>query len=260
MNTRSLLLLSLLAPFPSDARAATAEERGLEIAREADRRDSGWVDSRSEMEMVLRNKHGQESIRRLRVKQLEVPADGDKGFTVFDEPADIKGTALLTFSHKTESDDQWLYLPALKRVKRIASADKSGAFMGSEFAFEDISSQEVEKYAYKHLRDEALGAQECFVIERYPASRYSGYTRQIAWIDKAEYRVLRVDYHDRKGSELKTLVFDGYRRYGRHWRPDSMLMTNLQTGKSTLLRWKNYAFGVSLPPSDFTQEALKRAR
>lgn len=247
--------------FQPEVRAETAEEKGLAVAREADRRDSGWSDSQVDMEMILRNKHGQESLRRLRVRFLETPGDGDKSFSLFDEPADIRGTALLSFSHKVENDDQWLYLPALKRVKRIASADKSGAFMGSEFAYEDISSQEVEKYTYQYLRDEVLDGQECFVVERYPVSKYSGYTRQVAWIDKAEYRLLRVDYYDRKESLLKTFTATGYQRYlDRYWRPGEMLMANHQTGKSTLLKWKGYRFRTGLKGSDFTQEALQRAR
>jgi len=135
----SLLLSLPLALHPPSARGETVEEKGHSIAREADRRDSGWGDAQARLRMVLRNRHGQESVRQLDVRFLEVPQDGDKTFGYFHDPADVKGSALLTFSHKTESDDQWLYLPALKRVKRIASADKSGAFMGSEFAYEDLS-------------------------------------------------------------------------------------------------------------------------
>ena len=123
------------------ASGQSAEDRGLEIAMEADRRDQGWGDSRADMTMVLRNRQGETSERRIRVRTLEVQGDGDKSMTIFDHPADVKGTAFLSHTHATEADDQWLYLPALKRVKRIASANKSGPFVGSEFAYEDISSQ-----------------------------------------------------------------------------------------------------------------------
>ncbi|KZX80363.1 hypothetical protein A3715_37745, partial [Oleiphilus sp. HI0009] len=209
----------------------------------------------------LRNKQGEESIRSLRVKSLEVEDDGDKSMTIFDEPKDVRGTALLTFSHKTEADDQWLFLPALKRVKRIASRNKSGPFMGSEFAFEDLSSQEVEKYTYNYLNDEACGDLLCFVVERTPTDRYSGYTKQIAWIDQTEYRVIKIEFYDRKKSLLKTLDFKGYQQYlGQYWRPDMMLMQNHQTGKSTDLTWSNYAFQTGLADGDFTKNSLKRAR
>lgn len=258
---KKTLLLLTLCLWPLNASAQSPEEKGLAIAVEADRRDAGFKDNLADMVMILKNKHGEESTRLLRVAILEVNGDGDKSLSVFDEPRDVNGTALLSFSHKTGTDDQWLYLPALKRVKRIASADKSGAFMGSEFAYEDISSQEVEKYTYKYLRDEIHDGQNSFVIERYPVDKYSGYRRQVVWIDKAEYRTLKIDYYDRKDSLLKTFMARGYRQYlSRHWRPGEMLMINHQTGKSTLLKWNNYRFRTGLKETDFTQEGLKRAQ
>lgn len=257
----SLLFLSLEAYAGAPLPAATPQEQGLAIAQEAERRDDGFGDHTAHLTMVLRNKHGEESTRSIRVLTLEVPSDGDKSLSIFDEPADVKGTALLSFTHKHGTDDQWLYLPALKRVKRIASADKSGSFMGSEFAYEDISSQEVEKYTYRYVRDEDLDGQACFVVERYPVDEYSGYTKQIVWIDQAEYRPMKVESYDRKRSLLKTLTFRDYRQYvGRYWRADEMLMVNHQTGKSTVLTWSDYRFRTGLKDADFTQESLKRAR
>ncbi|MDX1764034.1 MAG: outer membrane lipoprotein-sorting protein [bacterium] len=251
----------LVVNVPANLTAETAEEKGLAIALEADKRDTGFSDFTAELTMLLRNRQGEESTRYMRVRTLEVSDDGDKSLTIFDEPPDVKGTALLTFSHKTEPDDQWLYLPALKRVKRIASRNKSGPFMGSEFAYEDIASQEVEKYTYTYLRDESYGGHDCFVMERDPVDPFSGYTRQVVWIDKAEYRPIKVDYYDRKNAALKTLTFVDYRQYlDRFWRADKMLMENHQTGKSTLLTWKNYRFRTGLNESDFSRNSLKRAR
>ena len=253
-----LLLLSLCMPA---VLAETAEERGLVIAREADRRDQGWQDSSASMTMILRNAQGDESRRHLRVRNLEVEGDGDKTLTIFDEPLDVKGTAFLTFSHKTGPDDQWLYLPSLTRVKRIASRNKSGPFMGSEFAYEDISSDEVDKYSYKYLRDEVHEGLDCYVLERYPVDPNSGYTRQAVWIDQAEYRPQQVVYYDRKDALLKTLRFKDYRQYlDRYWRADVFHMENHQTGKSTELFWSGYEFRQGLTERDFDQNSLRRAR
>ncbi len=256
-TTISLLLSVSLSP----AYATTAGERGLEIATEVDRRDTGFVDQVAELVMELKNKQGQTSTREVRVKTLEVNGDGDKGLSIFDSPPDIKGTASLTYSHALEPDEQWLYLPALKRVKRISSKNKSGPFMGSEFAYEDISSQEIEKYTYKYLRDETLNGINCFVIERYPAYTHSGYTRQVVWINKEEYRPEKIDFYDRKNVLLKTLEYSGYQQYlNQFWRPDVMHMTNHQTGKSTTLTWKNYQFKTGLTDRDFNRNSLKRAK
>ena len=146
----------LLCLLPWLAVAETPEQKGLSIAQEADRRDSGFGSYTNDVKMILRNKQGQESVREIRSKTLEVEGDGDKSLVIFDKPRDVAGTALLSFTHKEGPDDQWLYLPALKRVKRISSSNKSGPFMGSEFAYEDLGSQEVDKYTYKWLRDEEL--------------------------------------------------------------------------------------------------------
>lgn len=261
-SSAAFTLVLSLGLAATGAQAQTPEEKGLAIAVEADKRDMGWKDATADMTMTLRNKQGEESIRVLRVKSLEVADDGDKSLTIFDEPKDVRGTALLTFSHKVDADDQWLYLPALKRVKRIASRNKSGPFMGSEFAFEDMSSQEVEKYTYNYLRDEACAdTLTCFVVERFPTDKNSGYTRQIAWIDQNEYRVQKVEFYDRKKSLLKTMVATDFNQYeGQFWRPGKLAMQNHQTGKSTDLIWSNYQFGQGLKDSDFTKNSLKRAK
>ncbi len=252
------ILLCLLAV---GVHAETAEEKGLAIAVEADRRDSGFVDYSNNVEMILRNKQGQESIRLIRSKTLEVDGDGDKSLTIFDEPNDVKGTALLSFTHKEGPDDQWLYLPALKRVKRIASDNKSGPFMGSEFAYEDITSQEVEKYTYKFLRDDTLDGMEVFVFERYPVDKKSGYTRQVIWLDKEHYKERKIEFYDRKDTLLKTLLLTDYHQYlDRFWRAHQMDMENHQTGKSTRLIQSNYEYQTGLSDRDFDTNSLKRAR
>lgn len=256
---RMVIGISLILPVI--VLAETPEEKGLAIAKEADRRDTGWGDQTANLKMVLRNRHGKESLREIRTKTLEVEGDGDKALSIFDNPRDVKGTAFLSFTHALEPDEQWLYLPALKRVKRISSSNKSGPFMGSEFAFEDLSSQEVEKYSYKFLRDEKIDGRDTFVIERKPAYKHSGYTRLITWLDKEMYQPLKIEFYDRKNKLLKTLTSSDHKQYeGKFWRPTRMHMSNHQTKKSTELTWSNYQFKTGLKSSDFDRNSLKRAR
>ena len=261
----SLLIVSLLGAASlgaaSVALASSPEERGLEIAVEADRRDTGFGDSKAVLRMILKNAHGETSTRELRNRVLEQESDGDKSLVIFDHPRDVNGTAFLTFSHVDGDDDQWLYLPALKRVKRISSSNKSGPFMGSEFAYEDISSQEVEEYTYRYLREEILGGLASWVIERVPTHPKSGYSRQEVWIDQEEYRTLQIVYYDRKGDLLKTLLQRDFEQYlERWWRPATMVMENHQTGKSTVLEWSAYRFGNGYDDADFDRASLARAR
>lgn len=258
---KTILITIALGFFLNPCFAKTPEEIGLEISEEVVRRDTGWLDSQSELKMILRNRSGDESIRQLRMNTLEVNSDGDKSLTIFDSPADVKGTAFLSFTHALVPDDQWLFLPALKRVKRISSSNKSGPFLGSEFAFEDLNSFEIPKYKYKYLKDGTYDGIDFFVVELYPQYEHSGYTRQISWIDKARYIILKVEYYDRKNSLLKTLENKDFKLYlDQFWRPNEMLMTNHQNGKSTSLITENLKFKTGLSERDFDQNTLKRSR
>jgi hypothetical protein len=261
MKMNKILPVLALCLLPCGLLAATPEEQGLAIATEADRRDTGFGDNTSSINMILKNRQGQESTREIRSRTLEVENDGDKTLIIFDRPRDVQGTALLSFTHKVGPDDQWLYLPALKRVKRIASDNKSGPFMGSEFAYEDIASEEIEKYTYKYLRDETLDGREVFVYERYPVDKKSGYTRQIIWMDKEHYRYSKIEYYDRKDALLKTLLFADYHQYlDQYWQAHDMYMENHQTGKSTRLLRSDYQYRTGLSDRDFDKNSLKRAR
>ena len=241
--------------------AETPEEKGLAIAKEDDKRDNGFQNFTANMIMRLKNRQGEESSRHIRNKTLEVEGDGDKSLSIFNRPRDVKGTALLNFTHKVGPDDQWLYLPALKRVKRISSSNKSGSFMGSEFAYEDVTSQEVEKYRYKWIRDEEYQGEKCFIVERYPVYKNSGYTRQVVWLDQKDYKILRIEFYDRKNAILKTLTQTDFKQYiGQYWYPHKMFMQNHQTGKSTLLTWSDYKFRTGLSDKDFNKNSLKRSR
>ena len=259
--TAAMVGLIAMMAAPAWASAGSAEEKGLEIATEANRRDTGFVDFRATLEMTLRNKHNQQTTRSMRNTTREQGDDGDMSMIVFDNPRDVKGTAFLSHTHKAEADDQWLYLPALKRVKRISSNNKSGPFMGSEFAYEDIASQEVEKYTYRYLADEAFDGRDHFKVEFFPVDPKSGYTRQVVWMDKEEYRVWKINFYDRKNELLKTLTNQGYQQYlGKYWRADQLDMVNHQTGKSTTLKFSGYKFGIGTNDMDFTSNRLKRAR
>jgi outer membrane lipoprotein-sorting protein len=253
---RKVILIAIVGLIGSSSYA----QDGLEIAKAADRYDQGFENSTSKLTMKLTNKHGQESTRYLHNQTLEQTEDGDKSLIVFDSPKDVEGTATLTFTHKEIADDQWLYLPALKRVKRISSDNKSGPFMGSEFAYEDLSSQEVEKYTYKFIKEEKINGVTSYVVERYPVDPKSGYTRQIVWYNKENYRIEKTEYYDRKDTKLKTLTFAKYQVFfDKHWRAGEMLMINHQTNKQTKLIFENYAFKTGLTDTDFSQNSLKRA-
>jgi hypothetical protein len=262
-------LIVLLVALATAARAApppgaTPAEQGLNLARAAEAADAGFGAFTATGEMVLSDAQGRSARRGFEVKKLEGTEDGDRTLIVFAWPPDIRDTALLTHAHDAGDDDQWLYLPALKRVKRIASRTRAGAFVGSEFAYEDLVPTEIEKFSYRYQgKQPCPGAPDlaCHVNERTPRDAGSGYSRQVVWLDDVHYRLWKVDYYDRAGALRKTLTAQDYAVYReRFWRPARLLMRNVVSGKSTLMRWEAYDFGVQLGEQDFTTRALERVQ
>lgn len=258
-------LLCALASMASGAQAEdqSSEAKGRAIAEEAARRDDGFGDSTTNLTMRLVGADGRVRERRLTWQVLENPdpEDGDKSLTIFHEPRDIAGTAFLTFTHIGHDDDQWLYLPALKRVKRISAVNKTSAFMGSELAYEDLLSDEVENFDYRWIRDEPCGELTCFVLERRPRYDHSGYSKQVVWLDQIEYRPMQIEYHDLRDRHLKTLRIEDYQQYlTRYWRGHTYQMENHLSGKETLLFFEPYEFQTGLTEQAFDPNGLRRLR
>lgn len=236
--------------------------KGYEIAARSDRSDVGFGDSQVDATMILRNAAGQTSERSLSFRTLEKADEtvGDKSLVVFNSPRDVEGTALLSHAKILDPDDQWLFLPALKRVKRISSANKSGPFVGSEFAFEDFTITELNKFTYAYLREEEVDGMMMDVVERFPRYEKSGYTKQVSWIDQEVFQARKVEFYDRRGDLLKTLTLSDYRDYDGVWRAHKFSMVNHKTNKETDLIYTDYAFGAGLDEGDFVRGVLQRVR
>jgi outer membrane lipoprotein-sorting protein len=248
-----LLLFALSLP----AQAQTAEQ----VAIRADQQLRGYGDVKMQLEMTLISPSGETASRSLRVRSREDGAGTDQALMTFDTPRDLAGSGLLSYNQVAGDTQQWLYLPAVKRIKQIGALNKSGPFMGSEFAFEDIVTPFWQKFKYQSLAEHSLDGLPCFTLERIPNDSYSGYARQRVWIDKEQYLIRRIEYFDRKNAPLKTYNATDFQLYaGKHWRPGQMLMVNQQTGKQTRLQWRDYRFATGLQADDFTQNALLRVR
>lgn len=251
---------TFITPAFAEFSAPKGENVGFEIAAKSDRSDRGFGVSRVELTMYMINNDGESSERSLTMSTLEVADEGfgDKSLVVFNSPAEVKDTKLLSHTHILDPDDQWLYLPALKRVKRISSANKSGPFVGSEFAFEDFTAQELNKFEYKFLKEEKCGEYTCAVIDRFPLYDNSGYTKQRSFIDTTHYQIRKIEFFDRRDKHLKTLFLNDYKLYkDQFWRPLEMYMDNHQKGKKTILKFEDYDFSVRLANRDFSKSSLK---
>jgi outer membrane lipoprotein-sorting protein len=230
----------------------------FELAQKSDAALSGYHDAKAEMVMTLINANGQERQRTMKSMVLEKKG-GDKSLMEFLTPADVKGTKFLSYEHADKDDDQWLYLPALKRVKRIASKNKSGSFMGSEFSYEDLTAFNIDKYSYSGDAEEVtLDGKKMYKSERIPKSKNSGYTKQVSWVTPDTYLTMKVDYYDRKKELLKTATFADYKKLDGVWRIGKITMLNHQNDKKTILVWKNETIKNGLSDRDFNKRVLKR--
>ncbi len=230
----------------------------FELAQKSDAAMSGYGDAKAEMVMTLVNANGQERERTMKSMILEKKG-GDKSLMEFLTPADVKGTKFLSYEHADKDDDQWLYLPALKRVKRIASKNKSGSFMGSEFSYEDLTAFNIDKYSYSGDAVEVVvDGKTMYKGERIPNSKDSGYTKQLSWSTTDTFLTMKVEYYDRKKELLKTAVFEDYKKIEGVWRIGKITMTNHQNDKKTILVWKNETIKNGLSDKDFNKRVLKQ--
>lgn len=235
-------------------------DKAYRIMAESERRDEGWVDNRSDMQMIIRRGDGREIVRQLRTQALEGSSGEDKSLMVFDEPLDVRGTVFLTHSYPLEPDDQWIYLPSQNKVKRISSKRRNGRFMGSEFTFEDLAAFALAENDYRYLEQEVCGDFQCHVIEVRPKDKYSGYEKFVYYLDVDELRAWRVEFYDKRtGRHSKTMTMTNYRQYlDTFWRAEQAVMKNLMSGAETEIRWNKEEFRVGLSEQDFSKTALER--
>lgn len=265
MTACRLILLAFCLTVSGHAAAETPAEKGLRIAQEAREQGEGFGSVEAVGVMTLRDARGDTSNRAFVSRTLDgVDEVEDQSLLIFREPRDIRGTGLLTHSNRVRDDDQWLFLPAFNRVRRISSSGQSSSFVGSEFSFEDMRAVTVEKFTYLWLGDEPCpGARDlmCWVNERRPTDPDSGYSRIVSWLDQDEYRVWQAQFFDRRNAFLKTLTASSYHQYkNQFWRADLLQMVNHQTGKSTDLAWESFDFDADFGDGDFTTRALERSR
>ena len=253
------LISIVLAGWASIAYAD--KNKGQAIAEEMKAREKGFGHYSVDMKMELISASNKKTIRKLHVITREVAADGDQFLAVFDSPADVKGTGFLTHTHINKDDYQWLYLPSLKRVKRISPRNKKSPFMGSEFSYEDLTSYEVGNYTYKYVGDEKLDMVDCYILDRFPTNANSGYQRQRVWIEKERYLALKIYYYNKKAIKIKTLEAGKFKKHlSKFWFAHEMKMQNHQSGKVSVLYWQNFKFNAPLHAAAFDPNSLRRIR
>jgi outer membrane lipoprotein-sorting protein len=245
-----------IAPLEADHKK-DEEKKGLEIYKQQYLIDEGWQSLEARMDMLLVDATGHESHRSVVKRMIEDGNQPDKTLGIFLEPADVRGTIMLTFEQSYGSDEQWLYLPSLKRTKKINAENKSGSFLGTEFSWEDISTSELTKFHYRLVRDDG----SAWVVERTPVYKFSGYARELTWVNKANYQTVKIEYYDKKGDLLKTQTMDKWEQYkSRYWRPLKLEMVNHVNHKKTVIELSPYRVSVDLDKRMFSSLGLDQIR
>ena len=255
----------MLIPFSALADHSVAVEgpAPLEIVKKWDERDKG-KDLTSRSTFTLINKRGQERVRKTRRYWIDMQGKeglDEKSIIFFDEPSDVKGTSLLNWSYEDagKDDDQWLYLPALRKIKRIASSDKEKSFMGSDLTFDDMGDRNIMEDEYKLLGREDLNGHSCFVVEMTPKDKKYMYSRKVKWIDAAQFIDYKTEFYDRKGRFLKRQFIE-WKQIDNIWVITKMSVKNDQTGHSTVISIKDFKLNGGLSEGQFTKRKMESGR
>lgn len=234
---------------------------GLQVIEKAKQNGKGFKDLSHEVKMLLIDESGEVTEREMLMKAMTKPEGDSYSMLIFTAPQREKGISLLTVSEKAESDKQYLYLPSSRRVKRITSSNKGSSFRGSEFTFEDLSDQKTEDYRFAMVGEEACGDQTCYVLDRFPKSDESSYSKTRMWIDTEFFRMIKASFYDREDKLLKTMSTLGYELFeGKYWNPKEIVMANVQTGSSTKMLSLALKMNTGLRDSEFTELAMRSWR
>ena len=215
--------------------------------------------------MLLADKDGGKERRQVKRFSKEVEKDLHRYLIVFLAPADIKATALLTWEQKGRENDQWLYLPAQKKMQRIAKGSKKNYFMGTDFTYEDLEPEDLDQMEYQVLRSETLSQDgrnyECYVVQSAPANeekkRESGYSKKILWVDKKEFITVKVEFYDRRDKLQKVQTNHEMENVsGTIWRPKKTLMNHQEKSHQTLTGSVSRELNKPLDDSTFTERFI----
>jgi hypothetical protein len=251
-----VLLIMIFPIFP----VLQAEElTGRNIMLLVDERDDG-SDRQSEMEMILISKKGKTRERQIRSFSKDYGEDS-KSVMVFDKPADVKGTGFLSWEYDDEDkdDDRWLYMPAMKKVRRISGSSSNDYFMGSDFTYDDMGDRNVDEDEHTLLREEEVEDNPCWVVQSIPKDDDSDYIKKIVWIRKDINFAVKAEYYDKTGL-MKILTIKDIRPIDGIWTAHEFFMDNLRKKHQTQLIISNIVYDQGLNDNLFTVSAIERGR
>ena len=255
MKTIKLLVAASLVMFVGFS--AEAQLTGTQIIEKAYTRATG-DDQTSTLTMTLTNKQGKQRIRKIKQFTKDF-GNEEKSIMFFQSPADVKNTSFMNWSYDSnKSDDQWIYLPALKKTKRISSDSKSDYFMGSDFTYDDLGDRKLEADKHKLLKTETINGKVCYVVESISKDDEYMYSKTITWINKANFIGVKKEFYDEDGDLLKILHIKKYEKISGFWIITNSEMKNVQKNHKTSMVLSSVKVNVGVSATKFTERMMIR--
>lgn len=246
-----VLLLTLAAPSPGFGMSA------YEIVKKSENLLDQAKDSQADMTMVLVNDKGQKRERTLTALVKKYEDDSSRSILFFNSPADVKGTSFLVWTDENKDDKQWLYLPALQRVRQISTSGKGESFMGTELTFYDMGSHDIDDYTYTLLKEEPVDGEMSYVVQAIP-KKVEFYSKVVYWIRKGNFIPAKADFYDTKGEYEKQGTFKAVKNIQNINTPTHIEMHNVKNGRTTIIDLTKVAYNKGLQDNLFTERYMKR--
>ena len=258
MMNKKLIFAALI--FIMTGGFAVAQDAAYIVERSRNRIQADTVSTRSRMIITARSGAVTERLMDQFSKSDE--RGNNRTLIQFLEPASVRGTRFLTIENQGRDNDQWIFLPSLGRVRRIAAAEGSGSFVGTDFSYDDIASmgRKTELDNHRILRQERFRDRDCYVIESIPVDQNYQYGRMVQWIDRENFVLYQIELFDRRGNQVKLLEILEFREVQGRLAPVVTRMTTLAAGTSTTINVEILRYDDNIPEGVFTQRFLETGR
>jgi len=254
---KTLKLVVAVAVIIATSFGANAQLTGRQIVEKAYNLSTG-DDQTSVLTMTLTNKSGQTRVRKIQQYTKDF-GNMEKSIMFFLSPADVKNTSFMNWSYDSDkADDQWIYLPALKRVKRISSDSKSDYFMGSDFTYDDLGDRKLDADVHKLLREETINGKACYVVESVSKDEDYMYSKTITWIRKDNFVGMKKEFYDEDGELLKILTLKKVEKIAGFWIRMHSEMKNIQKNHKTSMVLTNIKVNTGVSTSKFSERMMMR--
>lgn len=257
MRTLLAFLITVIMALPSFGKEFTGKEIMKMVVKKAT-----WKDMTADLTLTIVSSKGAKRVRKIKMFSRKRSEEESDMLMRFVSPPDVAGTGFLLIEHADRDDDRYLFLPALRRVKRIASSGKGGSFMGSDFSYYDIGRPKLKDWKYRRLEDEIKKGVDCFKVEATPATpqveKDTRYSKIIHWIDKKKWTTVYAEYYDRTGQLWKVLEVPGVKKIDGVWFQTHLIMRDVQAKRYSEMKFENIKINQNLPASYFTKRYLLR--